>query len=925
MLTLNYYAMKTKLSQIFRVAATLISIVGFSISMYAHSVQMAYCANCQGSLRLWIEHWHGNQAVGTTTMTISLTTGGITTTTTGSPLTNVQNTPLNQLPGCNTNPVIFASCPNSMNLYLDWVNYDFPAVPCGVPVNITVISGNSAFTMDACGMMPASTGTFTIPCNINKPTASFIPPASVCVGTPMTFIDNSTGGNPLFYSWDFGDGSPISTQQNPTHTYAAPGTYCVTLRARKTINGCDDDTTICVVVEDVPNPGFTVVPKCNGYPTPFTDVSTIANGTITQWAWDFGDGNTSAVQNPNHVYANCGTYNVKLIVYSNGGCVDSITQQVVIPCTPTASFTYDTACFGSPVNFTDLSNVQGGQITAWFWDFGNNQGTSGAQHPQYTYPNHGTYTVTLTVTSSGGCVATVQHQVTVWPAATSNFLATTVCLGNPTVFTDQSTTTSGPPAGWTWDFGDGIGTSIVQNPTYMYTAPGTYQVKLVTSAGSVCKDSLTQLVTVNDTPNVAFVTADVCYGNQMVFTNNTNIGTGTITGYSWDFGNLQGYSNQQHPTYNYPFAGGYTVTLTATSDQGCVGSAKLPVNVHPQPNVSWTRSKTCEGDPMQFTNYTQIQGGNPNWVWNFNGLGASAGQHPQFTFPGGGQYTVSLVARTPFGCIDSLVKDVYVNYKPTVDFVADKLKGCAPLCPNFQDLSVVTGSNISKWNWSFGNGTGSFAQHPQKCFENETSSYRVYDATLTVTSDSGCVATLTKFDYITVYPVPDAEFEAEPSIVQISNPTIDFLNQSSGEKTWTWNFGDGTTSSTVYNPSHEYQDTGRYTVWLYVYNEWGCSDSTATIVKVEPEAFVYIPNAFTPNGDGRNDYWFPKYDGVVEATSSIFNRWGELIWTGTELDSKWNGQYKDQEVKTDSYVYLVQVTTVRGEYKEFRGRVAVLK
>ncbi len=889
----------------------------------AHAVQLTYCASCASTLRLWFEHWHSTEAVTSTTMTISITIGGTTTTTTGNPLTNLQNTPITNLPGCNAPPIVFASCPGTANTYNDWVNFDYNNVPCGVPINITVVSGSTAFTMDGCGMYPASTGTFTIPCNVNKPVSSFIPPAAVCLGVPMTFTDNSTGGNPtLFYDWDFGDGSPNSTAQNPTHTYTAPGNYCVTLKTKKTIGGCEDDTTICVVVEDQPNPNFTFAPKCSGFGTPFTDASTIGTGTITQWSWDFGDGNTSTQQSPTHAYANCGNYNVKLVVTSQGGCTDSITQVVAIPCSPNAQFTFDTVCFGNPTSFTDLSTAPGGPITIWQWNFGG--GTSNNQNPQHTFGTIGTHTVTLTVTSSDGCTDSISKQVDIHATPSPAFAAPAVCNGFPTQFTDQSTANPGVVSLWSWDFG-GTGNSTIQHPTHQFPGPGTYNVKLVVGTGPTCQDSVTIPVTVNDQPVAGFTTADVCYGNIVSFTDGSNINTGNIQSWFWDFGDNSGTSTNQHPTYNYGAPGVYTVKLVVTSDQGCMDSTTVVVNVFPQPVVNFSRNTVCDGTPMQFSDLTtMVGGGNPNLVWDFDGLGNSAAPTPSFLFPACGSYDVKLTALDPQGCVDSVTKTIYVNCNPVVDFVADVVDGCAPVCPNFTNNTTIAGGNIATWSWNFGDGSNGASQNPSHCYDNTGLTLLTYDVTLTATSDSGCVTTVTKPSYISAFPWPIANFGTEPDIVKISEPDITFPNWSKGANTWTWDFGDGGTDL-AYSPTHTYKDTGNYTVWLYIENQWGCRDSTAKVVRVDPEVFIYIPNAFTPTGDGINDSWRAKFWGVEEANTFVFDRWGELIWEGHELDSRWDGTYKGQKAKTDTYVYLLKVKTVLGEHQEYRGKVTLLK
>ena len=124
---------------------------------------MGYCYNCNGDLRIWVEHWHSTEPIGSTTMTLNVTVNGVTTQQTGNPVSNLQNTPVGNLPGCTTPITIFGSCPGQANTYNDWVSYDFPGMPTNTPITIEIVSGNTVFTQDGCGMYPASTGLIIIP------------------------------------------------------------------------------------------------------------------------------------------------------------------------------------------------------------------------------------------------------------------------------------------------------------------------------------------------------------------------------------------------------------------------------------------------------------------------------------------------------------------------------------------------------------------------------------------------------------------------------------------------------------------------------------------------------------------------------------------------------------------------------------------
>ena len=397
----------------------------------------------------------------------------------------------------------------------------------------------------------------------DAPVADFsADPTSVCVGYDVYFTDLSSG-EPTSWSWDFGDGAN-STDQNPSHSYSAAGSYDVSLTVS---NDCgEDDATdyVTITVSDAPVVDFEADPTsvCVGYDVYFTDLST---GEPTSWRWDFGDGATSASQNPSHSYSAAGSYDVSLTVFNDCG-EDDATDYVTITVSdaPVADFSADptSVCVGSDVYFTDLST---GEPTSWSWDFGDGA-TSASQNPSHSYSAAGSYDVSLTVFNDcGEDDATDYVTITVSDAPVADFSAdpTSVCVGYDVYFTDLS---SGEPTSWSWDFGDGA-TSASQNPSHSYSAAGSYDVSLTVS-NDCGEDDATDYVTitVSDAP-VADFSADptsVCVGYDVYF---TDLSSGEPTSWSWDFGD-GATSTDQNPSHSYSAAGSYDVSLTVSNDCG---------------------------------------------------------------------------------------------------------------------------------------------------------------------------------------------------------------------------------------------------------------------------------------------------------------------------------------------------------------------
>ena len=364
----------------------------------------------------------------------------------------------------------------------------------------------------------------------------------------VAFTDNSTGA-PTSWSWDFGDGT-TDTTQNPTHTYANPGTYIVCLTAS---NNCGFDTFCDTVVVTCAAPAAGFTNSSGSLTVAFTDGSTSVGSGITAWAWDFGDGGTSTLQNPTHVYANPGSYTVCLTVTDACGSGTFCNTVVVTCAAPTVAFTNTSGSLS--VDFTDVSTSNSSGITGWSWTFGDG-GTSSQQNPTHTYASPGIYTVCLEVTDVCG-TNTLCDQVTVTCTApvagfTSNETELVVD------FTDASTSSSGGVTAWAWDFGDG-NSSTQQNPTHTYSSPGTYTVCLTVTDNCDTNTTCSQ-VTVTCTPPASafsFTTSSL----TLTF---TDLSTGNPTAWNWDFGDGN-TSTQQNPVHTYAADGNYTICLLSTN------------------------------------------------------------------------------------------------------------------------------------------------------------------------------------------------------------------------------------------------------------------------------------------------------------------------------------------------------------------------
>jgi gliding motility-associated-like protein len=322
---------------------------------------------------------------------------------------------------------------------------------------------------------------------------------------------------------------------------------------------------------------------------------------------------------------------------------------------------------------------------------------------------------------------------------------------------------------------------------------------------------------------------------------------------------------------------------------------------------------------------TAAGGSITGWKWSFGDGGNATLRNPAHTYGAAGSYNVVLVVTSSSGCVDSVKRVVAVNPIPNVAFSADTLLGCAPLCVTFTDASTVATGKITGWSWNFGDGSTSTSQNPTNCYKNAG----MFTVNLTATSDSGCSAKFMVPNMISVYGQPHALFIDAPQPANIMEPFIQFTDQSVdqyGLQSWFWTFGDATDSTSVaQNPGHTYQDTGTFCPTLVVTNIHQCTNSVEECIIIDPVFTLYIPNAFTPNGNGTNDFFGPSGKYVKIFDMYIFNRWGNLIYHTSDMTKPWDGKCNGNKAEEDTYVYLINVVDTRNVKHNYIGRVTLLR
>ncbi len=669
-----------------------------------------------------------------------------------------------------------------------------------------------------------------------------------CMGEPVQFnVESPPTDIPAVVSWDwdFGDGG-ISTDMNPLHVYPVAGTYNVSLTIVDTMAATN---TIIkqIVVNPLPVALFSIDPlTCAMNDVQFHDLSTTPTGFITQWHWEFGDGNTQTVNFPNdpdviYQYAAIGTYTVSLTITNSDSCENTTTNDITITASPTAMFSHSEGCESNPFTFTDTSIENGGGIILqWNWDFGDlasgTDNTSTLQNPVHMFSAAGSYDVELMIMNSNGCTDTTTMTITVEEDPEVEFSWTANCQGEETLFeVDETITNVTEVETFAWTFGDG-GTSNLQNPTHIYTVAGDYTVTLMITTTAQCMASVTHTVPINPLPTANFDhDAPACLNQEVEFTDLSSSQNGLIETWEWDFGdgNTITITAPDNPdvTHLYTSDGNYDVMLTVTDGEGCINEVTKNVEVVSNPIADFNYDETCYNEPVYFTDMS-IENGGPDiqsWEWFFGDPASGTNnnsnlQNPTHVFTAPGVYTTTLIIISTMGCSDTTEQDITIDELPLASIgVADD-----SICLGQLAEFTGTGTNISTWYWEFGDGGTSIDQNPSYMYQSPGE----YIVTLTVTGIGTEQCTFTTDTTITVNGAPEAMFEYENTCLGDSTYFTDLSYSQYGfVSQWDWDFGDGNTS-TMEDPSHYYLSNDDYEVTLIVTDNYGCSDTIALWVQV---------------------------------------------------------------------------------------------
>ncbi len=586
----------------------------------------------------------------------------------------------------------------------------------------------------------------------------------------------------------------------------------------------------------------------------FTDESTVFGTQIDEWYWDFGDGNTSTSQNPQHIYQQEGVYSVSLEIVADGYSITLAKENLIEVIQPlVADFTSDTtiAVPNESIQFYDLSL---GDPNSWMWSFGDNT-LSFARNPQHLFEDPGLYSISLLVQNQNGSdIVTKSNYIQIiLPLATAFSVDKGVStVGGEIQFIDNST---GNPDWWHWDFGDGT-VSNQQNPAKAYTYSGNFSVNLV-SGNQFFQDSLfmEDLITILEPLDADFFAQplSVWQGDEVQF---SDLSSGNPDTWYWEFGDGN-HAAVQHPGHVYTNGGFYSVSLVISDTLQADSIVKENyIHVRDTLDADFVADTTVitKGEKVYFNDVSK---GDPeSWFWLFGDGFASSLQNPAHRFKFASDFTVTLqVSRND--STDVEIKSEFIKVLPhlVAGFAVDTIYAIPGEMIHFTDKST---GNPDAWIWDFGDATVGTGQNPVKSYAYPGS----YSVTLMASND-WLSDTLVKENLIHIIEPLEAGFSLNPYEGKIGEE-IAFIDQTTGfPDHWEWWFGNGDTAY-VQNPATVYYEPGFYDVSLIAGNEF-FSDTLVLddVLHIEPPYYSQdIP--ISEGWSGISTYVQPVFSDVTE-------------------------------------------------------------
>lgn len=693
----------------------------------------------------------------------------------------------------------------------------------------------------------------------------------------------SGGTSPYSYVWS--TGANTITANN-----LIAGTYSVIITDQ---NGCTEvqSTTITQPTLLGLTQNSATMVSCFGGSNGEATYAAIGGTSPYQYLWSNG------VITANNSNISAGNYTI--VLTDANGCIATSSVNITQP-TPLAfnpAVITNVNCFNGNDGQATVSSNGGVPPYSYQWS----TGSSNASIQNLIAGNY-----TVIVTDANGCTSNQNIQVAQPTAITIQPTVNGIpCFGMSNA--SISVSTSGGVGPYTYNWSNGAITNTVS------TLPqGIYTVQILDA--HLCPFDTTFTITQPTALQASVNHPDtICIGQS---TNLIATVSGGTAGYSylWNTANTAS-SISVSPTINN------TYSVLVTDANGCTETvSNIPVLVFPalSVNMTVTEDSICEGESTILAAYASGGNGGPyTYTWNAIGTSVSG-----FTSNPDSNYVYTVILSDGCTILEPTAQQlVIVHPLPVVSFLPIDQKGCNPVTVNFTSTSITT--NGANYEWDFGDGSNGSGKNISHTYTEDGT----YDVGLIVTDIYGCESQLQQNNIITVWPLPTAFYTSQPQEVSILHPIVQFLNGSSGAVASHWDFGDNTLSTNDWSPEHTFGDTGRYVVALIAISNEGCVDTFYNEIIVKGETTFYIPNAFSPNNDGYNEFFTGYGIGITHADFKVFDRWGKLMFESSDLSKGWDGTYQNNGDRCAEgvYVYLFKVYNGQPAPLEFTGKVSLVR
>lgn len=723
-----------------------------------------------------------------------------------------------------------------------------------------------------------------------KPTASIaVNNDKQCINPNLfKFTCNGTSNEGTFVSfeWNIPTQAVNSLQSIDSfdYSFATHGTFPIFLYAT-TNYGCADSVQRPVVVHPKPKASFAIndsVQCINNQLFSFTNLSTIPYGTLN-YQWTFGDGKGTVVTHPTHTYTIADTFQIRLLAISEHACKDTIEVPVIVHPKPFVDFNINDSgqCLtGNLYELQNISTIPYGYLTH-YWDLGNGEYAI-SKDTQISYAAYGTYKILLRSTSNFGCIDTASHTVKVYPKPAPDFSINTEkqCLNeNQYKFTTLSNIAYGTLT-YSWDFGDGA-TDNNDSAYHRYTAIGSYDVKMITTSNFGCVDSSIKPIRIWANPTSVFAANNPaqCINTQNFrFINQSIISEGNIIAQQWNFGNGN-FDTSKNTAQHYGSSGKYRISLLSYSDSGCLDSTINFVDIYPKPKANFDINDTSQCLYTNLFVFTDKSTDTLNLIsyrWLIGNDSTATSKNTAYKFNTIGYHTIEHQIISELGCGDTAIRTIYVKPMPDPGF--EKL--ALYYCNNKDSVSFIP---TTPGGTFYGKNIINNLYMPQILWR-DTVEYKVVV--------DGCLDSSSQITQ--VYPAPSVFLGSDTMLCKYEMLEFDV---------------------SFWNSTYEWQDRNKEAKYLVkrpglykvtVTNFCGSATDSVYIEYSENNCRLYLPTAFSPNKDGLNDYYKPITYDVENYHIQIFNRWGQIVYDGTQNDPGWDGTYMGMPCELG--IYLVQVS-----------------